>query len=246
MRIPRIYQPATLISGQQLELLPEAAHHVLNVLRMKDGQALILFNGEGGQFDALIERAGKRRVEVRIGEHHQQDCESPLHFTLAQAISRGKHMDLTLQKAVELGVSRFVPVHSEFSNIRLDPEQQHKRLEHWRRVVIAACEQCGRNRLPVIEAPQTLPEWLAGGVEALKLILHPRADVSPVDIHQQPTHVILLAGPEGGFSNEECDLAKTHGYLAIRLGPRILRTETAALVALAACQTLWGDLRTGE
>lgn len=246
MRIPRIFQPVTLASGQRLELLPEAAHHVHNVLRLKAGQALFVFNGEGGQYEAVIEQSGKHRVEVSIGAHLQRECESPLPFTLAQGVSRGNRMDMTLQKAVELGVSRLVPVMTEFSNVRLDQERKQKRLEHWRRVVIAACEQCGRNHLPVIEPLQTLSEWLPGDEQALKLILHPRADISPGDIHEQPAQVNLLAGPEGGFSDAEYNLARAHGYLGIRLGPRILRTETAALVALAACQTLWGDIQTGE
>lgn len=243
MRKPRIFQPVPLITGQRLQLAKDAAHHVFNVLRMKPGQELILFNGKGGYFEAIIEQVGKRGVEMSIGEFYSVEVESPLHLTLVQGISRGSRMDMVLQKAVEIGVNRLVPVYTEFTSVRQDNEKQQKRLQHWQRVVIAACEQCERNRLPELDPPQTLADWLAQDSSVLKLVLHPAAETSLGEIRDQPRQVILLAGPEGGFSDGEYDLAITRGYTGIRMGPRILRTETAALAALTACQTLWGDLR---
>lgn len=246
MRIPRIYQPASLNSGELLSLTTEAAHHVANVLRLQVGQPLTVFNGEGDAMAAVITTAAKRKVEVRLGERQTGDAESVLQLTLVQAISRGNRMDITLQKAVELGVSRFVPVHSEFSNVRLDAGQRQKKHEHWQRIIIAACEQCGRNRLPELFEPQPLADWLAHASTACKLVLHPRAASAVTAIQPPPAEVMLLAGPEGGFSDSEVAQAIAAGYRGIRLGPRILRTETAALVALTVCQTLWGDLRQGE
>ncbi len=243
MRIPRVYQQAKLASGETYGLSKEAAHHLVNVLRMKVGQSVRLFNGEGGSYLARITGLGKNGVNVNIGNFLDDGVESSLAITLVQGISRGKQMDLTLQKAVELGVNRIVPVQTEYSQSKMDAERQLRREEHWQGVIISACEQCGRNTLPVIERVQLLQEWLAGKTDTLSLILHPRAEITLAEIRDRPEHVILLAGPEGGFSDQEFDLALDAGYRGIKLGPRILRTETAALVALAACQTLWGDIQ---
>lgn len=242
MRIPRIYQNADLARDASCWLTDDAAHHIVNVLRMKPGQALMLFNGRGGYFDATIRHLEKRRVELAIGEHHAQECESPLNITLAQGISRGQRMDYTLQKAVELGVTKIVPLVCDHTNIKPDQAQQDKRLEHWRKIIIGACEQCGRNRLPSLDSPIPLDDWVAAERDGLKIFLHPGASRTLTGLHGGDTGIVLLAGPEGGFSDAEAVLARKNGYLPVSLGPRILRTETTALAAIAACQVLWGDL----
>lgn len=224
-------------------LLPDdAAHHIAHVLRMKTGQQIVLFNGHGGQYDAEILRINKRTVEVQVIAHLDEERESHLDITLAQGISRGQHMDYTLQKAVELGVKQIVPVFSEHSSVRLNRDRQEKRYQHWRRIIISACEQCGRNRLPVLTHPKTLADWLDDDNNDLKIILHP-VTTSRLSQLDKPRHSLtLLAGPEGGFADNEIILAQQKGYQPVVLGPRILRTETAALVAISACQALWGDM----
>lgn len=243
MRIPRIYQNADLVRDASCLLTDGAAHHIANVLRMKPGQPLILFNGRGGYFDATIRHLEKRRVELVIGEHHAQECESPLNITLAQGISRGQRMDYTLQKAVELGVTKIVPLVCDHTNIKPDQAQQDKRLEHWRKIIISACEQCGRNRLPLLDPVAHFDDWVAEENPGLKIFLHPGASRTLTGLHGVDTGIVLLAGPEGGFSDVETGLAQKNGYQPVSLGPRILRTETTALAALTACQVLWGDLR---
>lgn len=242
MRIPRIYQDVSLAEGQVILVSAEAAHHMINVLRMKMGQPLVLFNGKGGYFDAIIQGVEKRRVEVIVGKQHSEEYESPLKITLAQGISRGQRMDYTLQKAVELGVSEVVPLICQYGNVRLDDNQQVKRLDHWKKIIIGACEQSGRNRLPSICAPVQFNDWINIQNEGLKIMFHPAGQstlnqCSPVD-----NHVVLVAGPEGGFDESEVELAQKNGFCTITIGPRVLRTETTALVAITACQVLWGDL----
>lgn len=242
MRIPRIYLEQALTVNTNCLLSPDAAHHVSKVLRMKVGQSLHLFNGKGGYFDAMITRIDKRNVEAAIGDHHSDECESPLAITLAQGISRGERMDYTLQKAVELGVQHIVPVLCEYTNVRLDDEKKHKRHEHWQKIIINACEQCGRNQVPSLTHTHELEDWFAKENDDLKLILHPGGSEKLSQLENKHNRITLMAGPEGGFSNIEVTNALKQGYQAITLGPRILRTETAALAAITACQVLWGDL----
>lgn len=243
MRIPRIFHDGMYTSGDILQLSPGASHHIINVLHMKPDQSIILFNGNGGHFDCRIQSIEKKHtVLVKIGHQHNDDKVSALNLTLVQGISRGQRMDYTLQKAVELGVTRVVPVFCEYGNVILAGERQDRRLEHWRKLVINACEQCGLNRIPSIQSPVNLADWFEEQHEGLKIILHPASDCNLSHLRQPDSNVIILAGPEGGFSENELSLAVANGYQAVRLGPRILRTETAALAAITACQVLWGDI----
>lgn len=244
MREIRIFVDQSLVADTAIELPGAAAHHVARVLRLKAGQSLTLFNGLGGQYHGVIERIDGRKVYVAVGVHEPLEREGPLAITLAQAISRGKRMDYTLQKAVELGVSHIVPLLTEHGQVRLDSGKQlESKMEHWRGIVIAACEQSGRNRLPVIDHPQVLGQWLttAAGKD-LRLLLDPTAGRRLRELSAPAAGLCLLAGPEGGFSPTERDAAVDAGYVPVGLGPRVLRTETAAPAAITACQALWGDL----
>lgn len=241
MRITRIYHPAPLNSGATVELGDGAANHVARVLRLPVGAPLVLFNGEGGEFDATVDVVEKRRVVVNVGRFHDTEREPPLMLWLAQGISRGERMDYTIQKAVELGVSRIIPLFTEHCGVQLHGERLEKRVQHWQGGVVSACEQCGRNRIPRVDTPLTLTEWLAMPGDGLRLVLAPDAEHSLVQLPRPTGPVTLLIGPEGGLSDHEIDLAKQSGYLGLRLGPRILRTETAALAALAALLSTWGD-----
>jgi len=222
---------------------PEQAHHVVHVLRLGAGDALILFDGRGVEYDARIERVSKTSVSITIGERRAVDRESPLEVTLAQGISSGERMDYTIQKVVELGVGAIQPLATERSIVRLSAERAEKRLAHWRAVAIAACEQCGRNRVPPVLPVTAIGSWLAGQRDstALRLTLSPQADVALKALAPPDRPVVLLAGPEGGLAPREQDDARAAGFAAVRLGPRVLRTETAAVAALAAMQVLWGD-----
>jgi 16S rRNA (uracil1498-N3)-methyltransferase len=242
MRISRIYHPASLSSGGRAELSGNAANHVARVLRLPLGAPLILFNGEGGEYPATVEGLHKHTVTVRLGEFQGRERESPLTIWLAQGISRGERMDYTMQKAVELGVSRIIPLFTEHCGVQLSGERLEKRIKHWQGVVISACEQCGRNRIPQVTAPVTLTEWVMAPGDGLRLVLDPDAEHSLPQIPAPTERIALLIGPEGGLSELELELAKQAGHVGLRLGPRILRTETAAVAALAAAQSLWGDL----
>jgi 16S rRNA (uracil1498-N3)-methyltransferase len=243
MRIPRIHHPAPLTSGACIELSDTAANHVARVLRLPVGAPLILFNGSGGEFEATINTIDKRRVLVDVGSFQDKEREPPLQIWLAQGISRGERMDYTIQKAVELGVSRIVPLFTEHCGVQLSGERLEKRIKHWQGVVISACEQCGRNRIPRIDTPVTLTQWLAMPGEGLRLVLAPEAEHALAQLPAPGGPVTLLIGPEGGLSDQEIALAKQAGYAGLRLGPRILRTETAAVAALAAMLGAWGDFR---
>ncbi|MDP5290971.1 16S rRNA (uracil(1498)-N(3))-methyltransferase [Oceanimonas sp. CHS3-5] len=242
MRIPRIHEPASLASGQELTLSEDGANHVGRVLRMQTGQALVLFNGEGGQYHAEIIEAGKKNVRVRIGEFCADEVESPLHFHLGQVVSRGDKMEFTIQKSVELGVNVITPLFSSRCGVKLTGERLEKKLQQWQKIAIAACEQCGRNRIPEIRPAMSLEQWLAEDTNDLKLNLHPRAEYSVNTLPAPEAGVRLLIGPEGGLSDEEIVAARDQGFIDILLGPRVLRTETAALTAITALQCRFGDL----
>ncbi|MEW6646092.1 MAG: 16S rRNA (uracil(1498)-N(3))-methyltransferase [Pseudomonadota bacterium] len=241
MRIPRIHQPGPLSPGAIVELETGAANHVARVLRLAPGAALRLFNGEGGEYGATLHEVGKRNVTVQVGEHHARETESPLAITLAQGIAKGERMDYAIQKATELGVVRVAPVITERCNVRLSDERWEKKLQHWQAVAISACEQCGRNRIPVIEQPLTLTAWLAQDQGTLRLTLDPQATGGIATITETPQQLSLLVGPEGGLSDAELSAAQRAGYRGIQLGPRVLRTETAGIAALAILQARWGD-----
>jgi 16S rRNA (uracil1498-N3)-methyltransferase len=244
MRISRVYVDLPLQAHSE-QLLPEApSRHLLQVLRLRAGAVLTLFNGRGGEFTATLVGAMKSAARVQVGEQRVVERESPLQLTLLQGVSRGERMDLVIQKAVELGVSRIVPVLTEFSVVKLDAAQAAKRHAHWQGIVVAACEQCGRNRLPAVAMPQPLAPALAQLAAGMRgLLLDPEATESLLDAAGGMAGLALLVGPEGGLSPAEVALATRAGFVACRLGPRVLRTETAPLAALAVLQAVAGDLR---
>jgi 16S rRNA (uracil1498-N3)-methyltransferase len=244
MTIPRFYCPHDLTPDAETELTLQAAHHAARVLRLREGDAVNLFNGNGAEFAAQISQISKQRVVVTVLNKTVPLRESSLSVTLAQAISAGEKMDFTLQKAVELGISAIQPLSSTRSVVRLKDERAEKKLQHWQNVVIAACEQCGRNVVPTVAAISDLSTWLAGqGGETSRigLILSPEAKHSLRELPKPQGPATLLIGPEGGLTGAEIKMAESYGFSAVRLGPRILRTETAALATLAAMQALWGD-----
>lgn len=242
MSVPRFYCPDIPPQSGVAELPEQAAHHASRVLRLQMGDRVAVFNGQGGEGEALISAIGKRDVTVEIVAWHGTERESPLQVRLAQAISAGEKMDFTLQKAVELGVGDIQPLASERSVVRLAGERAEKRVAHWQGVVIAACEQSGRNRVPEVGAIRPMMDWLGRqDASGLRLMLSPDAEIGLRDLARPAASVTLLIGPEGGFSAAEAEAALRSGFTPVRLGARVLRTETAALAALAAMQTLWGD-----
>lgn len=244
MRIPRIYHAQPLKGQAKVGLSPAAAKHLSTVLRLKTGARIVLFDGSGFEFEAVLEKADKRHALAIISRMHGPAVESPLRVTLAQAVSRGERMDYTLQKAVELGVASIIPVLTERSVVRLDENSALRKQQHWQQVVISACEQSGRVHVPQVQLPVTLYTFLATQQQSsLKLLLDPQEDMTVSLLPKPPNNdVLLLVGPEGGLDEAERAAAKTAGFQGMQLGPRILRTETAALVALSLLQGLWGDL----
>jgi len=240
--MPRLFVPVAL-SPQTRVILPEgAAHKVREVLRARVGSTLTLFDGRGGEYPGVLEACQRDRVEVVLGERAEVVRESPLQITLAQGISRGERMDYTLQKAVELGVTRIVPLASARSQVKLDGERAARRLAHWQGIITHACEQSGRDRLPVLEEIQSLQEFMTGDSAALKLTLTPVARETLASAVVGKVSVSLVIGPEGGLDPLEIERLIAAGCRGVRLGPRILRTETAALVALSVLQSVAGDL----
>jgi len=242
--MPRFFCKQTLLPGGSFELPPEAAHHAARVLRLREGDAVEIFDGLGNECRGRIDEISGKRVVVGNLAATNTDRESTLQVLLAQALTSSEKMDWVIQKATELGVTGIQPLDTERSVASLTPERIIKRLEHWRQVAISACEQCGRNTLPQIHAPLDIMAWLQEQRESqiMKLILLPGATAS---LHTQPKpqgKVVLLIGAEGGFTQAEGDSALLCGFTAIRMGTRVLRTETAAVAGLAALQTLWGDL----
>jgi 16S rRNA (uracil1498-N3)-methyltransferase len=236
-RITRLFVDAELRPRASLELPEAAAHHAARVLRLREGEAVVLFDGRGGEYQATLAMPGRGRVLAETGEHRDVERESPLAVTLVQAVSTSDKMDFTVQKAVELGVAAIQPVFSARSVVRLSGERETKKLAHWRRIAIAACEQCGRNRIPEVLEPVALDRYAAPA--GAKILLSPSGAGKLAGLAKGP--LTLAAGPEAGFSGEEEQRLLRAGFAAVRLGPRILRTETAALAALAALNALAGD-----
>ena len=243
MRVPRIYTDQPLRSGREVLLPEQAGEHVARVLRLERGHPLILFNGDGCEYDANLATLAKRAVTAEVTAAREVDREAPLQLTLAQGIARGEKMDWILQKATELGVACIVPIVTERTEVKLDEERAERRLAHWHSVIAGACEQSGRNRLPVIEPPQRLDRWL-GALDsaALRLALVPGGESTLRQLPQMNNGAILVVGPEGGLSDNDATMLTHAGFRGLRLGPRILRTETAGVAALAALQALFGDL----
>jgi len=236
---PRLFTPLDLPLGSEIRLPDRAAHH-LAVLRLARGEAITLFDGRGGEFAAELTQVSSRDSRARVLSRLALERESPLSISLAQCVSGGDRMDTALQKSTELGVTKIVPVLSERSVVKLSGERAEKRLAHWRSVVIAACEQCGRNRVPEVSDITDISDFLARAQPGLRLLLAPDASSSLKQL-DAPREVALLVGPEGGLTAQERGDAERAGFVPIRFGPRVLRTETAPLAAIAAMQTLWGD-----
>jgi 16S rRNA (uracil1498-N3)-methyltransferase len=245
MRLTRVYVGAPLVPAKRVKLEGNAASHITRVLRLRVGAALILFDGAGGEYEASIDKAHGGEVLVAVGAQLAIERESPLPLTLAQGVSRGERMDMVVQKATELGVSHLVPVLTERSVVRLSAQQSDRKVNHWRAIAIAACEQCGRNRLPSVAAPVVLRDFLKGAAPgSTRVLLSPSGTATLKDLPRPGDGVTLLIGPEGGLSDEEEQAALAAGFTAARLGPRVLRTETAAIAAIALLQQEFGDLGT--
>lgn len=242
MRVPRIYHPEAITLLGELALDEDAAGHVGRVLRMKPGQEVLLFDGTDHEYPASITEVTKKSVTVSISEKISKSIESPLNLHLGQVISRGDKMEFTIQKSVELGVNTITPLVSERCGVKLDQKRFEKKLAQWQKIAIAACEQSGRNIVPVIRPIMQLEQWCAEQSDALKLNLHPRAKYSINTLPAPIERVRLLIGPEGGLSSEEISMTEKYQFEETLLGPRVLRTETAALTAITALQVRFGDL----
>jgi len=244
MRLNRIFCDGPLTGGAEVALPSAGAYHVARVLRMREGAPLSVFDGSGHEFGAEITRVNGDQVTVRLGDATPGTAESPLKITLVQGVSRSERMDWTLQKATELGVAAIAPVLTARSVVRLDEKQAVKKQGHWRGIVVGACEQSGRAKIPTVSPPMTLREYFANvRKDGLRLVLSPSAPASLVGLSSMPSKVELLIGPEGGLDDDELHAAQKAGFMPVRLGPRVLRTETAAVVALSVLQGLWGDLQ---
>jgi 16S rRNA (uracil1498-N3)-methyltransferase len=241
-RTPRLFVEGPLRAGARIALPPRAAHHASAVLRLREGEQVIVFDGSGGEFGARIASAARGRVEADVAERREVERESPLRVTLVQGVSSGERMDLTVQKAVELGVAAIQPVLAQRSLVKLDPKRAAARVEHWRRIVLAACEQSGRNRVPAVLDVVSLADYCRAAPAGVRLMLSPGASLGLRTAAAGIESVVALAaGPEAGFSADEEAMLIAAGFEPVRLGPRVLRTETAALAALAALNALAGD-----
>lgn len=240
MRIHRVYTNQKLQPGGEVSVLDRSAHYLTRVLRITAGQPVCLFNGDGHDYAAEVIRPGKKRVDFAVNSRLPAARESALRITVVQAISRGERMDQTLQKCTELGVQAFQPLFSERVEVRLRPEKLERRLNHWQAVVVAACEQSGRAIVPVVQQPLEFADWLNQGGSGPRLVLAPGAEHS-LAAANLPAELELVVGPEGGFSDVELELMTARSMQPVSLGPRILRTETAAPAAVAVLQALAGD-----
>lgn len=245
MRIPRIYTdqslPEVLTESLDMELSGSAANHVGRVLRMTEGRELKVFNGrQPGHFQAVITAVSKKHVGIRLTEFKASHNESPLHIELGQAISKGDRMDFTIQKAVELGVSSITPLWTTRCDVKLSGDRLEKKHQHWQQVAISACEQSGRDYVPAIQTPQKLEQWLGFVKQDIRWVLDPRGNVEKTGDGKIES-ASLLVGPEGGLSEDEIQLAIDKQFCAKLIGPRVLRTETAALTAITLLQAQFGD-----
>jgi len=241
MRISRIYTPQPLTENRDVILDAEAARHLGTVLRAKSGDAVTLFNGDGGEYSSELVEVSSKKVVASITGFQNVDRESPLITRLGISLSRGERFEWVLQKATELGVSEIYPLVTERTEVKLKGDREAKKFQRWQQVIISACEQCGRNQLPVLHTTQPLGNWL--GVAAdLKLVLHHRSDIAIQGLKElSPSSVAMAIGPEGGLSTVEIEQLNANGFQNLTLGPRIFRTETAPIAALSVFQTLWGD-----
>jgi len=243
VRTPRIFTEQPLRPQGRIDLEPEPSHHLFQVLRLGPGAGLRLFDGSGAEYAAGIVEISNKRVRVEVHERLRQEPPPHLAICLLLGISRGERMDFALQKAVELGVNEIQPLFTKRCQVKLAGKRLEQRLAHWRRLIVNACEQSGRCRIPALAQPRGLTAGLAQQRPGLSLLLDPQAGQSLRDLTEPRGGVTLLVGPEGGLSEGERSLARQQGFSGVRLGPRVLRTETAPLAAIAALQTLWGDFR---
>jgi 16S rRNA (uracil1498-N3)-methyltransferase len=242
MHIPRIYQASNLKVGDLFCLDNKASHHIANVLRLKEEAPIIIFNGFGGEFCATLKKYNKREAFVQIETHIPKETESPLHIHLGQSICRNDKMDYIIQKAVELGVGEITPLLTKRTEIKLaTPDRIDKRQQRWNDIVISACEQCGRNKIPPISNIKSLHSWFQPEKAELRFILTPHEGKTLSSYSEPVSSVCILVGPESGFDSQELELALKIGFQPLQIGPRILRTETAALAVISALQSKWGD-----
>ncbi|PLY16550.1 MAG: 16S rRNA (uracil(1498)-N(3))-methyltransferase [Sedimenticola sp.] len=244
MRTPRIHTHQTLSPDSTLSLEEGPARHLIQVLRLKADAPVILFNGDGHDYQGVIISLGKRQVDIAISERGAQESAACLAIHLGLGISKGERMDFAIQKSVELGVTEITPLVSERCVVRISDERMQKRIQHWQNILIAACEQSGRRRLPMLHAPLKLQDWInKREAQQHNLLLDHRSSDTLASLSPPESGTCLLVGPEGGLSEEEIASAKREGFHGVQLGPRVLRTETAPLAAIAAMQALWGDFR---
>ncbi|HEU4487202.1 MAG TPA: 16S rRNA (uracil(1498)-N(3))-methyltransferase [Povalibacter sp.] len=244
MRLNRIFCEGPLTNGATVTLPAAGAYHVARVLRMRVGAPLVVFDGNGSDYQAEIVEVDGDKVLVTLHSQAPGTGESPIRITLVQGVSRSERMDWTLQKATELGAAAVSPVLTARSVVRLDANQAAKKQAHWRGIVVGACEQCGRSKIPPVSLPVSLRDYFANvRKDGMRLVLSPSAPASLAGIASLPSKVELLIGPEGGLDDDEIAAAQKVGFMPVRLGPRVLRTETAAVVALTVLQALWGDLQ---
>lgn len=238
----RIYQSCPIELGAVIELDEQASHHLIRVLRVQINDQVTLFNGLGGEFTCTVVEVGKKRIKLKVLTAVAREVESPIQITLAQGLARGEKMDYIVQKAVELGVVAVVPLITTRSNVKLPRERAEKKVQHWQQIAISACEQSGRNLIPQIEPITFFEEWINQVQSDYKWVLDPHAQVKLQSKEQKKGKMLLLIGPEGGLTRDEVTMAERKGFKALTLGPRILRTETAPVAALAILQALFGDL----
>ncbi len=243
MASPRIFCDFRLGPGAQFPLPQDAAQHVGKALRLRAGDGLVVFDGRGGEYDAVIQRIDRDRVDVKTSAYRADDREAPFEVGLVQGLPEADKMDWILQKSVELGVAWVQPVVCERSVVRLSGDRAARRESHWQRVAIAACEQCGRNRVPEVKPTLAFRDWAAQPSQAQRWMLAPGAETRLAEFPLPAGPVELRVGPEGGLSERELDIAATIGFAALSIGLSVLRAETAPLAALAAMQALWGDFR---
>ena len=240
MRVPRFYQPNSISVDTLISLDDNAVQHIARVLRMRAGESIILFNGNGNEYSGTLVEVAKRKVTVNILDCTTPDRASPLNVQIGQSISRGERMDFAVQKSTELGVNSITPLISERCEVKLNTDRLEKKQRQWQQLAISACEQSLRTTVATINPATSLEHWLQTCTAEIKLVLHHHSDKS-LDSYAKPTSVALLVGPEGGLTQREVDLAINAGFKAVALGPRVMRTETAPVAALSVLQFLWGD-----
>jgi len=241
MRISRLYVDQPLAIQDTIQLNEESAHYLRSVLRIKKNHLVILFNGQGGEYQGKVSEVSRKSVLINLLSFNDNSIESPLNITLGIGISRGERMEFAIQKSVELGVHKISPLLTEHCSVKINADKKQKKIDHWQKISQNAAEQCGRTAIPLVSSIDSFQRWVINQ-SGLKVFLDPFSDTALSQLQPNDKQVTLLAGPEGGFSEQEREIAKAAGFIPIRLGPRVLRTETSALAALTAVQLLWGDL----